>query len=295
MTGAPSGAGPLMMAGPDVARTAAEALSFARRLEVPAASTHRLTRLAAVLAADEAAGRPSYAADLMELRAIVDVLTGSWERDLAGSPVGRETLRDPDQFDHQILVLATVRVLRSWNNSAEVMPEGPGGDAAIDSPPVRVLVEVKAPCALAERASRPDPISADELVKDALDKSRDQRRGRASVVLVQAGFRVPLVELDDLASAWSRALRRPTRAAIAAGLAITVGLALGDIRIRTRPRSAATRPVGAYERFAAELDPELFALGVATRVGRNATYSGSAPIIRLNDPRVGIRLPESPR
>jgi len=279
------------MFGEDVARTSSEARSFGRRLEVPPRSSHRLVRLADALDADVREGRASRAADLIELRAIVDILSGLWDNPFPWWHLLRGTLRDPAQFDHQILVVATVRVLRSWKNATDLVPEGFGSDLVLHAPPVDVAVEVKAPRALTDRGAS-GPIYAGALVEQALRSSRHQRRGRAAALVVHAGFRVPHAELNELEHAWASALAdRPTRASIAAGIAITVGLAPGDIRIRPRPRSPATGPLGVYERFAAELDPEVFRLGVAIRVGRNPTYAGSAPIIGLNDASMGIRLP----
>ena len=284
-----------MVFGGDIARAVREARSFARELGLPANAPHRLVRLADVLDENDRAGRGSLAVDAIELFAILDALQGAWTDHRPMWRLLAPTLRGPAQFDHQILMLATVRILRSWRNDAEPRPEGPGGDAEIHAPPTDVAVEVKAPRALVERASAAGGASPDDLVRGALEKSTPQRRDRPAVVLALAGFRVPLDELDEIARAWSRALtHRPTRAHVAAGLAITVGLAPADIPLRTRPRSPSSRPPrSVYEALAAELDRSALDLRVSIRVGRNGTYTGAAPVIRIEEALTGIRLPES--
>jgi hypothetical protein len=172
------------------------------------------------------------------------------------------------------------------------VPEGPEGDLVLRAPPVDVLVEVKAPDELTGRKAL-DARSVSKIVAGALNSSSHQRRGRSAAVMMQGGFRVPLAKLDELKAAWMAALtNKPTRSAIVAGIAFTLGADPTDIVLRTTSRRAPRgRDVGVHEQFAAQLDPELFHLRVSIRVGENPSYRGAAPIIRPSDALMGIRLP----
>lgn len=130
---------------------------------------------------------------------------------------------------------------------------------------------------------------AERIAEHVMKKSRRQRHAQPASLLLVGGFQVPDASLIRLATALERELEKSaTRSNVMAAVVITVGRHPDDLALTVPGKPSVG---GLFAQFAARLSPQLFQMGVAARIGRNARYSGPVPVLRFEEPGVGLHLP----
>lgn len=270
-------------------RAFADQRSNARR-----ATQHRLLRLVEAVEADRdaiRAQRPTQnLPELVELRHVANTLK-AWEP----HPLGKRivgNLSDSTTYAHNILVLSAYRLLHTWeNNDVQLVPEEANKatcdlDVAVEE--LHVGTELKTPAEMREGRHLSEA-EAEEIALRVLKMSREQRRGQASVLLLVGGFQVPDTSLVLVSTALEAELEKSeSRSNVAGAVALTVGRHAADLTL-TIPRD---KPLpGVFAQFAAQLNPEIFQMGVAARIARNRPYAGPVRVLRYKEPGIGLHLP----
>jgi len=72
---------------------------------------------------------------------------------------------------------------------------------------------------------------------------------------------------------------------------MTMGRHADDLTLVLKQPPA--KPASVYQRFAAQLNPQIFQTSVALRIARNDRYAGPVPVVDWDSGLPGLRLPTS--